>query len=337
MGSACSSCGKDGAVISPSIFRDMSSSSLAGGTKSAHKTNNVNNAADGGGGVAGDVENDQNKDFIIHQALNELDEPKSASKQTQIDDLLEQNDQNKNRRGSIEMLNNSISYNTAFDLDFLKQFPDNMLYEAHCAQRGHLDAQMSLGMAYDKGTRGLDVNTSEAMRWYTLAADRGDLDAQMALAELCSTGHHDRFEASQALGFKYYKLAADNGNAEAQFNAARLVLSEPSKLNDVSQALRYLRQSERQGFTKAQACYGTLLLEGKIVEMDIRRGVRLLKRAALESDYVALHNLSFIYRLGLGVFQDRDQSRAYAELASFAHRGNFENDLAVSSGLINYF
>jgi hypothetical protein len=309
-------------------LRNMSS-----GLQKGKRNNNNTATAKTALTVAG---NNQNKD-LLNQTNKSEENSLSSESHGELEDLLLENDnQNKTKRRSIEILNNSISFSISFDLDFLKSFPDNMLYEAHCAQKGNQEAQVSLGIAYDKGTRGLTANTAEAVRWYALAADRDSLDAQMALAELYATGHQGRFEGSDALAFKYYKLAADNGHPEAQFKAATMILSEPSKLHDVPEALRYLKQSVKQGYTKALACCGTIMLQGKFVEMDIRRGVKFLKQAASQSDYVALHNLAFAFRLGLGVFQDRDQSRAYAELASFANRGKYDNDLEITPGMINY-
>jgi TPR repeat protein len=380
MGSACSQAcvtdSKGGPLETPGIFRNISFGKPASKSSLFQRQSSEEAGARGGNNNNYASENNVfvNNGKATGGSFKELDKLNeslvsysSAKDHVEMDDLLEaaeafegENNNNANqknasgRRGSIEILNNSITFNMSFDLEFLKSkqfqcfdislliislldYPDHLLYEAHCAQKGNLEAQVSLAIAYDKGTRGLEVNTAEAIRWYVLAADRGNLDAQMALGALYQTGHDGRFEPSEALAFKYYKLAAENGNPIAQFKVAVLMLSEPSKLYTTSQALQYLKQSARQGYVQAEACLATLLLEGKTIEMDIRKGIRLMKSAGLKGDYVALHNLAFAYKLGLGVFQDRDMALAYAELASFKSSGKFENDLEKSPGMINYF
>jgi TPR repeat protein len=51
------------------------------------------------------------------------------------------------------------------------------------ADQGYGDARYSLRRCYDKGT-GVTKYTSQAVRWYRLAADRGDARAQCSEAYL---------------------------------------------------------------------------------------------------------------------------------------------------------
>ena len=50
------------------------------------------------------------------------------------------------------------------------------------ANAGDVNAQLTLGIAYDLGTDGLKENFKEAIFWYTKSAEQGNKDAQLFLA-----------------------------------------------------------------------------------------------------------------------------------------------------------
>jgi TPR repeat protein len=55
------------------------------------------------------------------------------------------------------------------------------------AEQDDTDAQISLGNLYFEGN-GVPLNTAEAIRWYTMAADHGNANAQMTLGFLYEYG-----------------------------------------------------------------------------------------------------------------------------------------------------
>jgi hypothetical protein len=58
------------------------------------------------------------------------------------------------------------------------------------AEQGHAIAQNNLGMCYSYGN-GVTQDYTKAVRWFRLAAEQGDADAQELVNELQQTQHTD--------------------------------------------------------------------------------------------------------------------------------------------------
>ncbi len=87
------------------------------------------------------------------------------------------------------------------------------------ADQGLAGAQFNLGLAYEKGSLGLNVNPTEALRLYQLAADHGHAEAQNELACIYENGELG-LDVNPAEALRLYQLAVDKGLAAAQCNLA---------------------------------------------------------------------------------------------------------------------
>jgi len=84
------------------------------------------------------------------------------------------------------------------------------------ANAGDVNAQLTLGIAYDLGTDGLKENFKEAIFWYTKSAEQGNKDAQLFLATNYYEGK--KVERSYSKAVYWWTKAAEQGDKEAQFN-----------------------------------------------------------------------------------------------------------------------
>jgi len=62
------------------------------------------------------------------------------------------------------------------------------------ANGGYVDAMVSVGMAYRDGGWGTDKNTSEALKWFTLAAETGDASGIACLDDVYQDLYGDDWE-----------------------------------------------------------------------------------------------------------------------------------------------
>ena len=92
------------------------------------------------------------------------------------------------------------------------------------AERGDAKAQTELGLAYDMG-RGVDRNTSEAVRWYRKAAEQGYAEAQYQLGKALHWNRRmgEGVETDTVDAAQWYCRAAEQGHFHAQNALARLV------------------------------------------------------------------------------------------------------------------
>lgn len=79
------------------------------------------------------------------------------------------------------------------------------------ALSGSAHAQFLLGSCYDFGCD-VGQDTTEAVRYYKMAADQGHIDAQFSL------GLHYTLSSEDRLAEAYYRVAADKGHVRAQYN-----------------------------------------------------------------------------------------------------------------------
>lgn len=90
------------------------------------------------------------------------------------------------------------------------------------ARRGNPDAQWEVGYYYEEGftdNSGITIvkpQTSQALHWYTLAAEQGDDSGQLALGRLLSTG--DGVKRDMKAAIYWTKRAINQGNSSAAHN-----------------------------------------------------------------------------------------------------------------------
>jgi TPR repeat protein len=140
--------------------------------------------------------------------------------------------------------------------DYAKAFP---IYEK-LALAGDVDAQSDLGIMYAQGY-GVSKNISEAVKWWTKAADMGQNKAQGYLGGIYSSETSGMLNYKKA--FKYYSLSAEQNDA-------------------ISQSI-----------------LGYMYAEGQGVETDINKSIELWRKSAKAGNEGAIKNLNHARELGL--------------------------------------
>ena len=87
------------------------------------------------------------------------------------------------------------------------------------AEQGYRLAQYQLGLWYEAGLGGVQ-DLDEAVRWYRVAADRGDLRSQTRLGYLHHRGRGVPKDTAESA--RWYRLAADRGYSRAQYKLGLL-------------------------------------------------------------------------------------------------------------------
>ena len=81
------------------------------------------------------------------------------------------------------------------------------------AEQGYADAQNNLGWCYALG-EGVSIDYQKAVKWWRKAAEQGDTDAQYSLGESYEYGEGVTKDYEEAV--KWYRKAAKQGNEDAQ-------------------------------------------------------------------------------------------------------------------------
>lgn len=129
------------------------------------------------------------------------------------------------------------------------------------AERGHLMAQFSLGVAYATG-QGVTRNLEQAVKWWQTAGTRGHLGAQLNLGLLYWRG--EGIEKDLVKARMWWQRAANGGDATAQFHLGALAAVGEGEPRNYKEAVRWWKLSAAQG--NRQAMKGLEILKDAMKE-----------------------------------------------------------------------
>ena len=116
------------------------------------------------------------------------------------------------------------------------------------AQRGDVEAQVSLGSMYDHG-EGVPQDSQQALNWYAKAAAQGDPEAQANLGLMFEQGRGVPQDFLQATA--WYTLAAEQGHLKAQVNLGMMYYQGQGALQNYSLAYAWFNIAAAAGDKKA--------------------------------------------------------------------------------------
>ena len=166
---------------------------------------------------------------------------------------------------------------------------------------GGLDAfQVTLGLAYENGTSGVEQDYAEALKWYRLAAEQGNVFAQLRLGGSYYSGKGVEQDYAEAV--KWYRLAAEQGDARAQYLVGYAYRIGEGVEQDYAEAVKWWRLSAEQENADAQywnadAQYwlGYFYYKGIGVEQDYNESLKWLEKSAKQGNVLAERELGKSY------------------------------------------
>ncbi len=179
------------------------------------------------------------------------------------------------------------------------------------AEHGHVQAQNTLGLRYEKG-EGVKQNYKTAAYWYQEAAKNGHTQAQNNLGFMYSEGIGVERDYTGAV--KWYRMAAENGHVKAQYNLGVIYYKGQGIEQDYNEAIKWYRKAAEQGYTQSQTILGLMYSKGLGVNQSYKEAVRWYHEAAKRGYSKAQFNLGVMYSKGQGVEHD------YKEAAKWYHR-----------------
>lgn len=176
-------------------------------------------------------------------------------------------------------------------------------------------SEFLLGYHFDVGIPGFEPNTDQAIFWYSRAAKRGHVVAQLNLGVLHETGHQGRRERDYELAVVWYHRAASRGHSGAQFNLGRLFWSGKGVPRDFRSSFRFFKRAGKQGHAMALTNVGAMYMSGNGVPQNAAKARKWSLRAAKKNNAVAHHNIGVMYEQALGSPRDMVQANAHFALA----------------------
>ena len=157
----------------------------------------------------------------------------------------------------------------------------NQVYDVQAlrvlAGQGDKRAAFLLASRYASG-RGVPRDDSEAVRWFTAAAEGGLAEAQYNLGIMYLTGRGVPLDPAK--GAWWYERAAEQDLAEAQFNLGTLYGTGRGVRRDEALAVKWLTRAANRGLERAQYNLGTLYEHGRGVRVNVHTALAWYQKAA---------------------------------------------------------
>jgi len=192
--------------------------------------------------------------------------------------------------------------------------PLNVTLTTWRAERGHLESQVTLGMAYAHGKEGVKKDPDQAKLWLELASMKGHSEAQYELGKLFYTGSgadKDYFNARE-----WWLESAAQGNIDAQQMMGYLYSEGLGVEQDFGKAKTWYLKAAREGHAEAQTLLGSLYHEGNRIPHDYSEAFKWYKLAAEQGHAHAQYTLAKLYHDGLGTMIDFIQCAAWVDVAT---------------------
>jgi TPR repeat protein len=185
------------------------------------------------------------------------------------------------------------------------------------ARSGDSKAQFELGNVFWDGSNGVQVDRTEAIRWYSESAKHNYLDAIVKLARI--NDYEGDFAPNYEEAYKFYKKAAKMGSRYAQYCLGLYYANGHAVEKDEVEAATWYLKSALQGplgFSPAQHALGLCYGSGIGVSQDHTKAVYWFRKAAEQGLAVGQFALGNAYSLGRGTLKDLEAGASWYEKAA---------------------
>ena len=165
-------------------------------------------------------------------------------------------------------------------------------YFLSAAEKGHAEAQFTLGKYYSHGC-GFDVedvmharivsvevvakDKAKAVKWWRKAAEQGHVGAMVRLGDCCRNG--DGMDPDPAEAVKWWQTASEQGDAEAQYKLGMCYEEGTGVEPDKAEAFKWYRTAAEQDNGYAMYALGKCYRDGIGVEQDLNEAMSWFKKA----------------------------------------------------------
>jgi TPR repeat protein len=111
------------------------------------------------------------------------------------------------------------------------------------AAAGNADAELSLGMMYQRGT-GVQGSPADAFKWFRKASDDGSIRATNYLAWAYANGDGVKRDGPAAI--KLFQKSADAGNAQGEYGLGMMYANGSGAMRSDSLAVVWFRRAATQ-------------------------------------------------------------------------------------------
>ena len=177
-------------------------------------------------------------------------------------------------------------------------------FETKAAQGG-AQWMERVGRACQKG-RGMPKNSSNAVKWFLLAAKMNDPAAMVRLGAHYESAVGDRSAKGTVEAVKWYRRAAELRDPNGMVRLALCYLRGTGVVKDKKEAMDWFHKAMEMGDVSGMVALAGCYLSGSGIERDEQEAVKLLRRAAEAGHAEATIYFGVCQFQGLGIPKDED-------------------------------
>jgi uncharacterized protein len=121
------------------------------------------------------------------------------------------------------------------------------------ATLGFPPAQFRLGVCYEYGNLGCEVDPRKSIAWYSRAAEQGYAEAELSLSGWYLTGAEGILQQSDQEAYLWALKAAEQGSAKAEFAVGYYTETGIGTTSNLAEAKKWYFRAAEQGQKRAMA------------------------------------------------------------------------------------
>ncbi|MCK5481170.1 MAG: sel1 repeat family protein, partial [Gammaproteobacteria bacterium] len=137
----------------------------------------------------------------------------------------------------------------AAKLNLMKANQARFNKELASAEKGGKKSQYNVGNMYKKGI-GVNIDTTEAIKWYENSANQGHIKAGFKLGQIFYEG--TGVKKNRDTAFKWFKVSAEGNYPPAQYYLGKMYTSGHGVKQSYSTALQWYSKAVDGGFNQAR-------------------------------------------------------------------------------------
>lgn len=174
------------------------------------------------------------------------------------------------------------------------------------AKSGEAEEQNALGEAYYDG-KGVTENLTEAVKWFTKAAEQENAKAEYNLGNCYYYGYGVQYK-DYGEAVKWYTKAAEQGYADAQNQLGYCYEFGEGVDTNHKKAVEWYTKAAEQGLPLAQCNLGVCYENGDGVEKNLEEAIKWYTKAANQGHARAQYYLGKAYDEGKGVAKNDSEA-----------------------------
>jgi uncharacterized protein len=176
------------------------------------------------------------------------------------------------------------------------------------ANRGDAVAQYQIGSKYY-----IHQNYTDAVKWWTKAADQGNEEAEANLGHSYYYGEGVSKDYAEAV--KWSRAAAEKGEPLAQITLGNAYYYGQGLPQNYTEAVNWYRKGAEQGYAAAEKNLGECYQDGQGVPQDFIQAVKWYRKSAGQGEVFGAFALARCYASGIGIAADNVEAYKWFQFA----------------------